>query len=276
MTISKEERQNGRAAAKGEAAPKDRYGIRAVDRAARILTVLADAERPQNLSTIAEAADLSTPTTLRLLRTLQAQDLVQTLGSGDRYILGFRILQLSQALMRQLNIVEIARPFIQAVRDECDETTGVGIRTGDFWIHVVEVEAAQSIRRVSNLSERLPLYAGSTGKVFLAAMADADVEDYLQRTNLVRMSETTPTDPQVLRAQITHVRAHGYAESHNERGEGGAAVAAPVRAHDGRVIAALTISGPASRFTGEQMQKCITAVQRASGQLSEVLGYNRV
>lgn len=273
MTLSPEAHQDGRTPVKDKTIAADRYGIRAVDRAVRILSVLAAAERPQNLSTIAAAADLSPPTTLRLLRTLQAQDLVQTLGAGDRYVLGFRILQFSQALMRQLNIVEIARPFVQAVRDECNETTGIGMRTGDFWIHVVEVEAAQSIRRVSNLSERLPLYAGSTGKVFLAAMANVEVEDYLQRTNLVRMSETTPTDPQVLRAQIDQVQTQGYAESSNERGEGGAAVAAPVYAHDGRVIAALTISGPASRFTGTRLHTCIAAVLRGSSQLSEALGY---
>lgn len=254
----------------------DRYGIRAVDRAARVLSVLADAEQPQSLTAIAAAADLSVPTTLRLLRTLQAQDLVQTLGAGDRYLLGFRILQLSQALLRQLNIVEIARPFITAVRDECDETAGVGVRTGDYWIHVVEVEAAQSIRRVSNLSERLPLYAGSTGKVFLAAMSDDEVEEYLRRTPLLPLSDTTPTAADVLRAQIAQIRVQGYAQSNNERGEGGAGVAAPVRAFEGRVIAALTISGPASRFAGEQLDKYIAAVLRGSRQLSQALGYNHV
>jgi DNA-binding IclR family transcriptional regulator len=261
------------AAARG-GEPTERQSIRAVDRAVRVLTVLADAERPQTLTVIAAAAGLSPATTLRLLRTLQAHDLVQT--QADRYLLGFRILQLSQALMRQLDIVEIARPFITAVRDECDETAGIGVRTGDYWVHVVEVEAAQAIRRVSNLSERLPLYAGSTGKVFLAAMPDDELEDYLRRTRLTRLSETTPTDPQLLRQQIEQARVHGYATSHNERGEGGAGVAAPIRAHNGQVIAALTISGPASRFSGERLSSYIDAVLRASRQLSAALGYNRV
>lgn len=257
--------------ATNEAVELPRQGIRAVDRAIRVLTVLSESDQPQTLSAIAAAADLSVPTTLRLLRTLRAQDLVQF--RADRYLLGFRVLQFSQALLRQLDIVETARPFITAVRDELDETAGIGVRTGDYWIHVVEVESAQAIRRVSNLSERVPLYAGSTGKVFLSAMTDVELDDYLRRTQLIPLSDTTLTEPDRLRAQVARVRADGYAVSNNERGEGGAAVAAPIRAHDGLVIAALTISGPASRFTGEHLERSIRAVRQASDQLSEAMGY---
>ncbi len=253
----------------------DRYNVRVVDRAARVLTVLAEAEGPQTLSAIAAAASLSVATTLRLLRTLRGQDLVQTHGASDRYLLGFRVLQLSQALLRQLDIAAVARPFITAVRDECDETAGIVVRTGDYWIHLVEVEAAQSLRHVNNLGQRLPLYAGSSGKVLLAAMTDAEIEEYLGRTTLVRFSDTTPTDPQRLREQIALMRAQGYAESNNECGEGGAAVAAPVYGYDGRVVAALKISGPSSRFTAESMARYIAAVRRASRQLSQALGHHQ-
>lgn len=247
--------------------------IRAVDRAIRILSVLAANDAPQTLTEIARASDLNPASALRMLRTLHAQNLVQVTPAGDRYLLGFRILEFSQALLRQLDIVALARPIIRAVRDEWDETTGIGMRTGDFWVHVVEVESALAIRRVSNLSERLPLYAGSTGKVFLAAMTDKEFEHYLERTPLIPLSPTTPADPGALRDEIALVRERGYAVSRNERGEGAAGIAAPIYGHDDQVIAALTISGPVTRFSGERFEACIATVVRASTQLSEALGY---
>lgn len=248
--------------------------IRAVDRAIRILAVLAEHDDPQTLAAIARASDLNPASALRMLRTLHAQHLVQLTADGDRYLLGFRILEFSQALLRQLDIVSLARPIITAVRDEWEETTGIGMRTGDFWVHVVEVESALAIRRVSSLSERLPLYAGSTGKVFLAAMGSDELEDYLRRTALVPLSATTPTNPQALRDEVFAVREQGYAVSRNERGEGAAGIAAPIYSHSGRVVAALTISGPVTRFSGERFETCIDTVVRAATQLSKALGYH--
>ena len=249
------------------------YGVRAVERAADVLAALAEVDQPQTLSAIAARAELSIATTFRLVRTLQDRGLVMPKGELGRYTLGFRVLELAHALALQLDVIAISRPFLAAVRDEVNETTGLTVRSGDHWAHAAHVEAYQPVRRVMEIGERAPLYAGCPGKVLLGAASDADIEAYLERTTFVAFSPATPTSASVLREQIAAVRAQGFAESVNERGFGGAGVAAPIRAHDGQVVAALEISGPADRYTAETRARWIKAAVQGAQRISSALGF---
>jgi DNA-binding IclR family transcriptional regulator len=249
------------------------YGVRAVERAADVLAALAEADQPQTLSAIAARAELSVATTFRLIRTLQDRGLVMPNGELGRYTLGFRVLELAHALTRQLDIIAISRPFLVAVRDQVNETTGLTVRTGDHWAHAAHAEALHPVRRVMEIGERAPLYAGCAGKIFLAAASDAEIEAYLNRTTLLPLSPTTPTDANVLREQIATVRSQGFAESINERGAGGVGIAAPIRAHDGRVVAALEISGPADRYNAETRARWIEAATDGARRISAAQGF---
>lgn len=249
------------------------YGVRAVERAAGLLAVLAASEGPRTLTEIAAGADLSIPTTFRLLRTLQREGLVMLHAEHGRYTLGFRVLELAHAFLRQIDIVGIARPFLTRARNQVNETVSLAVRSGDSWVPLASVEASQSVRRVMHLGEATPLYGSGTGKLLLAGESDQEIEAYLARARLAPFSETTATDPDALRAQIEEIRALGYAVSVNERGAGGAGVSAPIRAHDGRTVAALLIAAPASRFTPELRAACVQAAREAVRQISEALGF---
>ena len=250
-----------------------KYSVRAVERAAGLLAVVADADEPQSLQTIAERSGLSMTTAFRLLRTLQQQGLVMAQAHDGRYMLGFRVLELAHSLLRQLDVVGIARPFLLEARNRIDETVSLAVRSGEYHVRAAQAEGTQPLRRVMDIGERMPLYAGSVGKVFLAAASDREIEEYLGRTELVPLSEATPTDPRVLWQQIAQVRARGFSESVNERGAGGAGVAAPIHGPDGRVVAALEISGPATRFTPEARETWIELSLATAREISRALGY---
>jgi DNA-binding IclR family transcriptional regulator len=249
------------------------YGVRAVERAVRLLDVLAEADGPRSLSELAGRAELSVPTAFRLLRTLQQQGLVTAQAPGSRYALGYRILELAHALLGQIDVVGLARPIITATRNQVNETTALVVQVTDHWVPVVSAEASHALRRVIDLGERTPLYADSAGKVFLAGMSDDELDEYLRRTRLVAFSDSTTTDSELLRAQVAEVRAAGVSISINERGFGGAGVAAPVRDHDGRVAAVVTVASPVSRFDDQLRQNCVRAVLEACAAISQALGY---
>src|ERR1051326_3469597 len=123
------------------------YNVRLAERVVALLAALADAESPQTLTAVAERAGMAIPTAFRVLRTLEEFGLVMSHPPDKRYTLGFRILQLSQALLRQLDIVEIARPILISVRNEVNETVTLAVRQGDFSVHVVAAEAAHEVHR---------------------------------------------------------------------------------------------------------------------------------
>jgi DNA-binding IclR family transcriptional regulator len=251
------------------------YRIRAVERAVSVLGTLAAADRPRTLTEIAAGAGLSVPTTFRLLRTLQAAGLVMPQSTDGRYALGMRILELAHAVLRQLDIVAVARPFLLAARDRVNETACLAVRSGDYWVPIAVVEGTQPVRRAVSLGEPTPLYVSGTGKVLLAGESDEEVEAYIARTRLVPFSSSTVTDPDILREQVKEARERGHGTSNNEQGEGGAGVSAPVRAHDGRVVAAVLFTVPASRFSDDLRDACLDAVLEAARGISQALGYRQ-
>lgn len=250
----------------------DVYGVRAVERAIGVLAALAASETPRTLTQIAARVGLSLPTTFRLLRTLQGQRLASIDETG-RYTLGARTLEFSHAYLRQLDIIAIARPFLVAARDRVNETVGLAVRSGDNWVPITSVQANQSIRRVMQPGEPTPLYASGIGKLLLSGETEAEIEAYIARTNLVPFSATTVVDPDVLRAQIREIRARGHSVSVNQRGAGGVGISAPIFDHDGRIVAAMTIGAPVSRYSPAIEEACIAAAREAARGISAALGY---
>ena len=250
------------------------YGVRAVQRAFDVLDALAAADRPLSLTAVAGRAELTVSTTFRLLRTLHERGLVAMEAEDGTYRLGARILGLSNALLRQLDVVDVARPYLTAMRNAVNETVLLCVRMEDDWVRAAQVEATQPVRRVHEIGERQPLYAGCVGKIFLAAMADDELEEYLTRTRLVPLSPTTPTEARTLRRQVAQVRALGFAESVNERGGGGGGVAVAARDHDGRVVAAIEIAAPMTRFSPEVRERWLEVLRSAGRDISRALGYS--
>lgn len=246
--------------------------VRAVERAARILDVLAEGAGRSSLTVIAQAADLSLPTTLRMLRTLTGAGLVRATDDGG-YTLGFRVLELAHALTQQLDVAAIGQPYLTAARNEVDETTVLVVRTGDFWTPIAFAEATQPVRRVMHLGERVPLYADSAGKLILAHDSDAEIDAYLERAELVPFSATTTCDPAAIRAEVAQIRQRGYSWSVNARGAGGAGTAHPVYRHGGQLAAALLIVCPATRFNDATRDRYVAVAERAARELSVALGW---
>lgn len=247
------------------------YSIRAVERAGSVLKALAAADGPLALPAVAAAIDLNRPTTFRLLRTLEGLGFVH--ADHGRYTLGLGILDLAQALTRQLDVVAVTRPFLVGLRNELDETCGLAIRSGDFYVSITVIEALQSVRRVVPVGAHRPLYASSTGKMLLAYDDAAEFEAYIARTELIPFSPTTTTDPDQLRAELREVRERGACWGVNGRGDGGASVSFPVHRHDGRLAATAFIVCPASRFTDELRERYLDAGARAASRMSGALGY---
>lgn len=247
-------------------------GVRAVDRATAILDALAEAPGRSTLTEIAAAAQLSLPTALRMLRTLVKSGLVFQTHDGG-YTLGFRILELAHALTQQLDVAAIGRSYLASARNAVDETTVLVVRTGDYWTPIAFAEATQPVRRVMHLGERVPLYADSAGKLILAHDADAEIDAYLRRVELVPFSATTTCEPEQVWAEIEQIRRRGYSWSVNARGAGGAGTAHPVYRHGNELAAALLIVCPASRFDAMTRDLYLDVAARTARELSIALGW---
>ena len=256
--------KGGSPAPRREAAGEPRFdqsSIEAVDRAGRILFALAASPRESSLLEIASRANLSKPTAFRILATLVAEGLASQNPETSSYRLGVLPLGLASSVLQAIPVRALARPIMTAIRDKVNETVVLAVREGDFRVNVDAVEAINAISQTQRIGEEIPLYAGATSRVFLAAMSDAEIADYLDRTDLQSFSETTIVRRARLESEVERVRQQGFALSTAEFTAGGVAVARIVRDAKGAAVAALHVSIPRGRASDALIERCAAALK---------------
>jgi DNA-binding IclR family transcriptional regulator len=146
------------------------------------------------------------------------------------------------------------------------------VRSGDDIVYVDQISGTRSIVTVSWVGKRTPMHCTSNGKVLLA-WADETDRDRVLAGELETFTPHTVTDPDELRTELVSVRTRGYAQALEEFEDGLNAVAAPVRQADGRVIAALGVSGPAFRMHAVDVPRLGMLTAEAASAVSRQLGY---
>ena len=249
-------------------------GVRSLDRAVAILNVFSDARPMMNLSEIAEHLDLNTSTTHRLLQALKAHGLVTQPNGRKAYALGPTVLRLARLATGSLDVQEIARPRLRRLRDEVGETAGLHVLRSDLVRVVVDqAESHQALRRsYTELGDPIPLHQGAPGKVMLAWLPEEQREAILARP-LEPATDGTITDVTELRRDLDGIRERGFAVSYGERVGGIHTVAVAIRDHDGKVVAAISVTGPGTRMPTERLASIAPAVETAAREISAGLGY---
>jgi DNA-binding IclR family transcriptional regulator len=147
---------------------------------------------------------------------------------------------------------------------------------GNDRVCVERLESPETVRIVARVGRRIPLYAGSAGKVFLAYLPVARRDEILANNKLIPMTRRTITDLDELKTNLSKILRQGYAVSKGEWVLEASGVAAPIFDQFGRISAALTISGPSQRFTEEKIHEIAALVKPAAGEISRELGYTRL
>ncbi|MGC4108832.1 MAG: IclR family transcriptional regulator [Nocardioides sp.] len=229
--------------------PTAQPSTRALDRGLRLLTCLS--ENPGGLSApeLAERNDLSRATVYRLLSTLIARDFVTTDPTQRRYWLGPAIERCFFGRESHFTLAALAAPEMERLCNEIGESVGLHIRSGLERIVIRKVEPDhQPLRYVIPVGATRALVTGASGAVLMSEFDDAEIQAALDHEVAAGISTVTPLSMKRIHARIADLRRQGYCEAIAETVEGIASIAVPVHSAEGRVIAALAISGPAQRF----------------------------
>ncbi|MCA1670020.1 MAG: IclR family transcriptional regulator [Thermomicrobia bacterium] len=267
QTIKTDERDAEPTHASAPGAP-----MQTVERALRVLERVAAFPRPTSLTEVANAAGLHPSTTYRLLGTLVQMGYVARDGRTGLYRLGLKLLRMSHALEDQLDIRAIAFPVMERIVMQEDETVALVIRTGATAVVIERVQCARQIRSVMSVGSHGPLHCTAAGKILLAWLTPPDIEAILTQASPVRYTARTITEPAALLAELAKVRAQGIALNRGERADDLVGIAGPVRNARGRVIAALSLSGPAQRLGPERRPALAAVVREGAAHVSARLG----
>jgi DNA-binding IclR family transcriptional regulator len=245
--------------------------IQSVDRAIDVLEYLA--ERDDGAVTdLAAALGVHKSTAFRLLAALEARGLVEQVSERGRYRLGFGLLRLAGATAARLDLVEQSRPVTRRLAAELGETVNVARIEGDAVINIDQVLGGATVATQNWVGQRTPLHATSNGKVLLAAAEPAERARLLARP-LERYTPATITDRDELERELANVAALGWADTTEELELGLNAIAAPIRGHDGSVVAAVSVSGPSYRLGSDRFGAVAASVVAAGDEIGRRLGW---
>jgi DNA-binding IclR family transcriptional regulator len=162
---------------------------------------------------------------------------------------------------------------LRELAKESGETAHVAVLAGDKALLVEVCDSHNSLRVASRSGAMVDLYCSSTGKVLLAACEESYREELIKAIKPVRRTSNTIATQQELREELVRTTARGYGLDDEEYMEGVRCLAAPVRGVDGRVVAAIGITGATLRFTRGEIPRIAKLVKAAADELSLRLGY---
>jgi IclR family pca regulon transcriptional regulator len=251
----------------------NRYYIEALGRGLQILEAFSEQSPGLSLTEIASTVGLGKSTVFRFVYTLEKLGYLDRDPETKRYRPGLRVLRLGFAVLNNLEMPQIAQPYLKALSAQCGETTNMTIRDGKEIVYVVRNKTQQVISVNLQLGSRLPVYCTSMGKAQLLDLSQDELRDLLGEGPYPVMGPNTLTTLDALVIELDKIRQQGYAINDEEMAVGLRSVAAPVREADGQVVAAINISVPSARVSRQEMEMALAPmVVETAHQISLALG----
>jgi IclR family acetate operon transcriptional repressor len=256
----------------GADASTGNYQVRALARGLTVLSCFTPEQPRHTLQELSHLVSVPKGTLYRLLESLRAAEFLEQNETGA-YTLGIKAFEVGSAYLAHLDFPQSARRPLEELAASCKETTSLGVLSHGEVVYVAIEHAQREIGIQSQIGTRHPAHCTALGKVMLADLPDDEARRLLEQTGMPARTEHTITSPQALLAELHEVRLRGYAIDNEERAYGVKCVAAPIRNAQGRVIGAISASGPAFRVSAETLPALIAAVTNAAAAVSRRQGY---
>jgi DNA-binding IclR family transcriptional regulator len=233
-------------------------------RALCLLTAFSPGDAELTLAELCRRTGVAKPTAHRLLTELAGWNIVERTPTGLR--LGLRLFELGGLVPRQRGLRDAAAPFLADLFEATHETVHLAVLEGVEVVYIHKIDGRRGPAVASRIGGRMPAYCTAVGKALLAH-AGRDRLDAVLAAGLPRRTARTVVSPGLFHRELARVRRRGYAEEHEESSAGIACVAAPVL-DAGRAVAAISITGWASRLNTGRLAP---AVRTAALGLTRVL-----
>jgi IclR family pca regulon transcriptional regulator len=240
---------------KGPGRGERRDHVQSVDRAFAVLRCFGADTPALSLADVAARTDLDRAAARRYLLTLERIGYVG--HSGQRFYLRPRILELGYAYLSSLTLPQLAQPHLAALAQALQESCAITVLDRTDIVYVAVVNATRGLSITLTVGNRLPAYCTAMGRVLLSALDDQQLRKLLDQSDHPRHTENTVFDTEQIVGIVEQTRRAGWAVVDQELESGVRSVAVPVRDGAGVIVAAASVSVPASRIPMSQMRNQI-------------------
>jgi DNA-binding IclR family transcriptional regulator len=255
---------------------KSEYIIQAVSHALDLLEQFHDDVDELGVTELSKRLKLHKNNVFRLLATLESRGYIEQNKATENYRLGLKALELGQTFIKQMGLLRQAKPILEQMVEESNETSYVAIYKENHIVYLDVVETNLTVRVVSRVGSRLPAYCTAAGKIHMAFMTEEELDELITKMNFIQHTPTTISNPDTLRKELDKVREQGYAFDDEEMDPGVRCIAAPIRDYTRRIVGAISVSGPTMRVSNARIEsELVPLVLKASQELSTRLGFPR-
>lgn len=254
---------------------KINYLIQSVSHAIDVLEEFKGNQEELGVTDLSKKLKLHKNNIFRILATLEARGYIEQNKSTENYRLGIKCLQLGQSYIKQMGLVRQAKPILERVSKETGETSYISFMRGSGVVYLDSIESSKTVRVISRVGLTLPPYCTASGKVHLAYLTEEERERVLPE-ELRPFTKHTITERERLVQDLEQIKERGWAIDNEEYEDEVRCVAAPVFDYTGKLVGALSISGPSFRLGEEEVPLVIVpAVKWGAEEVSQKLGYTK-
>jgi DNA-binding IclR family transcriptional regulator len=244
-----------------------------IGKALQIIETMAGHSGPMRLQEVANAVSQPPSTTLRFLNTLMDYGYAGQDPANLHYFLTMKFCRIGTLISRQIKMREVVRPFLDVLTRKFGESTCLAISQDDYVVYIDVVDGPdhilQTLQRIGKIA---PLHSTGVGKCLLLDYTEGQLSK-LAGKGLSGLTKNTITTESALLAELSKVRRQGYGEDNEECEIGVRCVAAPIRDYSGKVIAAISTSGPTHRLNTEKLKLVRVELPATAAGISKRLGY---
>ncbi len=252
----------------------DRYVNKSLGRALAVLDVFQSPGDKLTATEVARKLGVRYVGTLYpILTTLECGGYLVR-DQHKRYALGLKFLERANLVLQRLDLRDVAQETLRQVAEQHTVNTHLAVLYGNSVMYLHREEGYPSVIIKEVVGQRVPVYCTALGKVLLASLDDAEMEQCMSEVELQPLTPYTITDAARLREELRRVRAQGYAVDNEEFHEGSLCVAAPVHDYQGKVIAAVSLSVPKPLAAGGGLAQFTETIRAAAANISARLGYS--
>jgi DNA-binding IclR family transcriptional regulator len=251
----------------------ERKNINSVVKALNVMECFSREVKELKLTEIANRLEMPKSTTSNLIYTLMDMGYLEQNSENGKFRLGAKLFMLGKIFEYHFDLIQMARPHLERLRDAFNEAVHLSIPYETEGICVDKIEGNNSMGMNSQVGKKLPLHCTASGKLFLSGMPNDKLEKTLESIDLFKRTTHTITDVKLLRSAIEEIREKGYSLAVEEGEVGLTSMAAPIYNYNGEMIASISIAGPTVRLSEDSRTAIIAEMLNVSKMISAKLGY---
>lgn len=228
---------------------ENKYIIKSLIKSFEVLELVVQ-NKSMSIKEINDITNLGKSTIFRILYTFKEMNYIEQDSENNKYFATVKIFELGNSIANKMPIKRIAKPYLQKLYNECNETVNLGMIIGDEMIYLDKILTKEPLRIDLEIGKKVPLYCSSLGKAILANIERDDYTSFKYE----KFTSKTILNSEQLQKELEDVRQNGYAFDDEEYIEHLSCIAVPIKNKEGRAIASISIATPTVRLTNEKKQ----------------------